>query len=75
MIKRGYVGVYHKMSEKHLQRYVDEYVGRHNNRDGSTMRIISSVAKAMMGKRLTYEELTTEMPPETQFVMGIMYLT
>ena len=57
------------MSEKHLQRYVDEYVGRHNNRDGSTMRIMSNVAKAMMGKRLTYEDLTVEMPPETQFVI------
>ena len=69
MLKRGYVGVYHKMSEKHLQRYVDEYVGRHNNRDGSTMRIMSNVTKAMMGKRLTYEDLTAEMPPETQFVI------
>lgn len=44
MLKRGYVGVYHKMSEKHLQRYVDEYVGRHNNRDGSTLYIIGNVA-------------------------------
>ena len=69
MLKRGYVGVYHKMSEKHLQRYVDEYVGRHNNRDGPTMRIMSDVAKAMMGKRLTYEELTAERPPETRFVI------
>ena len=69
MLKRGYVGVYHKMSEKHLQRYIDEYVGRHNNREEATMHIMSNVAKDMLGKRLTWEELTAEMPPEAQFVI------
>ena len=28
MLKRGYHGVYHKMSAKHLQRYVTEFAGR-----------------------------------------------
>ena len=69
MLKRGYVGVYHKMSEKHLQRYVDEYVGRHNGRQEPTMSQISGVVKGMLGKRLTYEELTAELPPERQFVI------
>lgn len=58
--KRGYVGVYHKMSEKHLQRYIDEYVGRHNARQKPTMKNISNVGKDMLGKRLTWEELTAE---------------
>ena len=30
LLKRGYYGTYHRMSPKHLQRYVDEFVGRHN---------------------------------------------
>ena len=30
ILKRGHMGVYHKMSKKHLQRYIDEYAGRHN---------------------------------------------
>ena len=30
MLKRGYVGVYHQMSVKHLPRYVAEFEGRHN---------------------------------------------
>ena len=28
MLKRGYVGTYHRMSPKHLHRYVDEFAGR-----------------------------------------------
>ena len=32
MLKRGYYGTYHRMSEKHLQRYVNEFSGRHNIR-------------------------------------------
>ena len=69
MLKRGYVGVYHYMSEKHLQRYVDEYVGRHNGRQEPTMRQISGVVRSMLGKRLSYKELTKELPPESKWVI------
>ena len=31
MLRRGYHGVYHRMSPAHLQRYVDD-AGRHNQR-------------------------------------------
>ena len=30
MLKRGYVGIYHRFSQKHLDRYVKEYAGRRN---------------------------------------------
>ena len=33
LMKRGIGGVYHSVSEKHLQSYLDEYVFRYNNRD------------------------------------------
>lgn len=69
MLKRSYVGVYHKMSEKHLQRYVDEAVGRHNGRQEPTMSQISGVVQGMLGKRLSYKELTKEMPPESEWVI------
>lgn len=33
LTKRGIGGVYHSVSEKHLQTYLDEYAFRYNNRD------------------------------------------
>lgn len=37
MFKRGYQGTYHKMSRKHLHRYIREFAGRHNVRDCDTL--------------------------------------
>ena len=57
MLKRGHMGIYHKMSKKHLQRYIDEYVGRHNVRPLATMTQIEITFKGMNGKRLKYKDL------------------
>lgn len=57
MLKRGHMGVYHRMSKKHLQRYIDEYVGRHNIRPLATMQQLGVIYEGLKGKRLTYEEL------------------
>ena len=57
MFKRGHKGVYHKMSKKHLRRYVDEFAGRHNRRPLDTMDQMATVAKGMDGKRLRYTDL------------------
>ena len=58
MLKRGYQGTYHKISVKHLQRYVDEFAGRHGIREQDTADQMASVARSMAGKRLRYADLT-----------------
>ena len=56
-MKRGYYGTYHRMSPKHLDRYVDEFSGRHNCRCAATIDQMSGVARGMVGKRLRYRDL------------------
>ena len=45
------------MSEKHLNRYVQEFAGRFYIRELDTTNQMAFVAKSMKGKRLKYEEL------------------
>ena len=58
-LKRGYYGTYHQMSEKHLDRYVKEFSGRHNVRDLDTIVQMAFLAKGLVGKRLPYKELVS----------------
>ena len=58
MLKRGYQGVYHKMSFDHLHRYAVEFAGRHNVRELDTISQMVATANLMIGKRLTYDQLT-----------------
>ena len=60
LLKRGYYGTYHKMSEKHLARYIGEFAGRHNARAVDTIQQMAWMARGMMGKRLPYQELIAE---------------
>ena len=57
MLKRAHKVVYHKISAKHLQRYVDEFAGRHGVRERDTLDQMQSVVGGMVGKRLPYRDL------------------
>lgn len=58
LLKRGYYGVYHHMSPQHLHRYVQEFSFRHNTAHLDTMEFIEQTIDRMVGRRLTYRELT-----------------
>ena len=60
MLKRAHKGVYHKISPKHLQRYVDEFAGRHGVREQDTLDQMQLVVDGMVGKRLMYRTLVVD---------------
>ena len=55
--KRGYHGTFHHVSEKHLNRYVAEFSGRHNIRPADTLDQMAAAFAGMVGKRLRYKDL------------------
>jgi transposase-like protein len=58
LFKRGYHGVYHQMSKKHLQRYINEYAFRLNRRTESMQSIFSElVVKMSESAKLPYKGL------------------
>ena len=58
VFKRSYKGTYHWMSRKHMDRYVTEFVGRHNNRPLSTEKRMGKIVRGMDKKRMRYRDLT-----------------
>ena len=57
MLKRAHKGTFHKMSPKHLHRYITEFAGRHNIRPLHTLEQMQAMASDMVGKRLRYKDL------------------
>lgn len=61
MLKRAHKGTYHKMSKKHLERYVNEFVVRHNIREMDTIDQMEVIAAGMVGRRIMYKDLVSGM--------------
>lgn len=59
LLKRGIVGIYHRVSPKHLHRYCDEYQYRYNTR---TVRDNERFEDAMQNteRRMTYAQLISD---------------
>ena len=57
LLKRGYHGTYHHISEKHINRYVGEFAGRHNDRSKDTLDQMQAIVRGLVGKRLQYRDL------------------
>ena len=60
MLKRAHTGTFHKMSPKHLQRYIRQFAGKHNLREKDTIDIMRDVVAGLVGKRLMYSQLTAD---------------
>ena len=60
MFKRGQGGVYHKISPKHLDRYVQEFASRHNVREADTIDQMAEMVAGMARKRLRYRDLIAD---------------
>ncbi len=60
MMKRAHMGTFHKISPKHLDRYVQEFATRHNLREADTVDIMGSLAAGTVGKRLRYRDLIVD---------------
>ena len=56
-IKRAHKGTFHRLSAKHLHRYVDEFVSRHNMRELDTLDQMALIARKMTGAQLRYKDL------------------
>ena len=48
------------MPPKHLQRYVNEFAGRHNSRELDTVDQMAAITNRLVGKSVPYQELIRE---------------
>ncbi len=58
LLKRGYTGVFHDFTWKHLDRYLAEFSQRWNMLGLTSEERIDAILKAGIGERLTYASLT-----------------
>ncbi len=52
LFKRGLYGTYHRMSVRHLGRYLTEFAGRRNDRDCDTAERMRRMTRGLVGKTL-----------------------
>ncbi len=57
MLKRAHGGTFHKISPKHLQRYVSEFAGKHNIRESDTLFQMHDTVAGLIGQRLLWRHL------------------
>ena len=54
---RARTGTFHKLTPKHLNRYVREFAGEHNVCESDTLDRMREVVSRLMGRTLPYRRL------------------
>ncbi len=57
MLKRAHAGTFHKISPKHLDRYVRKFAGKHNGRDSGTLAQMRDTVVRLVSRNLLYRDL------------------
>ena len=60
MLKRAHTGTFHKLSPKHLDRYVQEFAAKNNIRDSGTFVQMRTVVARLVGRNLLYQDLIAD---------------
>ena len=60
MLKRAHKGTFHKISPKHLHRYVSEFAGKHNIRDSGTLDQMCDTVARLVGRNLLHRNLVAD---------------
>ena len=60
MLKRAHKGTFHKISPKHLDRYVRKFAGKHNIRDSGTLVQMRDTVTRLVGRNLLYRDLDAD---------------
>ena len=60
MLKRAHKGTFHKISPKHLNRYVQEFAGKHNVRELDTLGQMEDTVLRLVGRNLLRVDLIAD---------------
>ena len=59
-LKRAHKGTFHRLSPKHLQRYINEFAGKHNIRESGTLDQMRDTVARLVGRRLLLRDLVAD---------------
>ncbi len=59
-LKRAHKGTFHKLSPKHLDRYVQKFAAKHNMRDSGTLEQMRETVVRLVGRNLLYRDLIAD---------------